>query len=120
MLRGKTDLPNDAWLPIEYVRFENPYDSSRHIYMFNCATHNLKNMRGQVWQSFRPGGPRDLIDMYGNHIGKDFIVEAWLRDQELADKNAARLTDLSQGCLELNKWNKMNAKYAKHHFLPSH
>ena len=51
--------------------------------------------------------------MYGNHIGKDFFLEAWLRDQDLADKNGARLTDLSQGCLELNKWNKMNAKYAK-------
>lgn len=113
LLRGKTDLPNGAWLPIECVRFKNPYDSSRYIYMFHCATHNLKNMRGQVWQSYQPGGPRDLIDMYGNHIGKDFFLESWLRDEDLAEKNGARLTDLCQGCLDLNQWNKMNAKFAK-------
>jgi len=50
-LRKEEELPEVSWLPIRFVRFRNPYDPTRWIYMFHCATHNLKNGRGQIWPS---------------------------------------------------------------------
>ena len=53
-----------------------------------------------------------------NHIGKGIFNEAWLRDEEQTSRNALRETDIRQGAIELDKWNKMNAKFAKAPFSP--
>ena len=50
-LRKKTKLTEDAWLAADCVRFRNPFDRSRWIFMHHCSTHNCKNMRTQTWNS---------------------------------------------------------------------
>ena len=112
-LRKKKELPEGAWLPIELVRIQNPYDTSRWIYIYHCSTHNLKNMRGQFWMS-KESGPKLFYDAEGHIIGKYIFEDAWLRDEERADiNNALRKSDLRQGVIELDKWNKMNTRFAK-------
>ena len=75
-------------------------------------THNLKNMRTQVWGS-KPDGPKTFFDVNGIHIGKGIFEDAWLRDEDRAEHNALRDIDIRQGAIELDKWNKMNARFAK-------
>ena len=100
-LREKEELP-----------FLNPYNTSRWIYVFHCMTHNLKNMRTQTWNS-KHEGSKLFMDVDEVHFGKDIFQDPWLRDEERADRNALRETDIRQGAIELDKWNKMNAKFAK-------
>ena len=111
-LRKKQKLPEVGWLPEDLVRFPNPYDTSRWVYVYHCMTHNLKNMRTQLWGS-KPDGPKLFLDEDGNHIGKGIFEDAWLRDKERADQNALRETDVRQAAIELDKWSKMCAKWAK-------
>jgi len=90
-LREKNKLPQDvAWLDEDCVSFENPWDKTRLIYMFHCATHNCKNMRGQNWQS-DDDGPKDFINVHGEHIGKPFFTAAWVRDEMRADAGVQSL-----------------------------
>jgi len=101
-LRKKMPLPEVAWLPIDCVRFINPYDRLRVICVFHCNTHNLKNSRNQVWTS-SPDGAKQFFDVDEYAIGKAIIVEAWLRDEARADNNEARRTDLRQLAINLDK-----------------
>jgi len=94
------------------VRFVNPYDTSRPIFMFHCTTHNIKNTRTQVWQS-SDDGPKQFFDVNCLAIGKPFFIDAWLHDEDRADGNALRRTDLRQAAINLDKWSKMCAKWAK-------
>ena len=87
-LRKKEVLPEEAWLSEDLVRFRNPYDTSRWIYFFHCATHNLKNMRGQFWES-KPNGLKLFHDAEKNIISKSIYEDAWLRDEERALSNNA-------------------------------
>ena len=73
-LRGKEELPEGAWLPIDLVRFVNPFDPSRYIYLFHCGTHNLKNMRGQLCQSYA-GGPKILFMPMVTILGSKSLSE---------------------------------------------
>ena len=42
------------------------------------------------------------------------MEDTWLREKErVYSNNALRKTDLWQGAIKLNKWNKMNAGFAK-------
>ena len=75
-------------------------------------THNLKNMRTQVWGS-KPDGPKTFSDVDGILIGKGIFEDAWLHDKDQAEHNALRETDIRQGAIKLDKWNKMNARFAK-------
>ena len=115
-LRKKEVLPEEAWLSADLVRFRNPYDTSRWIYLFHCATHNLKNTRGQFWES-KPNGLKLFYHAEQNIISKSICKDAWLRDEERAlSNNALQMTDLRKGSIELDKWNKMSAKAAKDPF----
>ena len=62
-LRKKEELSEISWLPICFVRFRNPYDPTRWIYMFHCVTHNLKNGRGKLWESLPDGKNCSSIPM---------------------------------------------------------
>ena len=79
-------------------------------------THNLKSKRTHVWGS-KIDGPKLFLDEDGNHIGKGIFEDAWLRDEARANRNALRETDIRQSAIELDKWSKMCAKWAKVPFL---
>ena len=55
--------------------------------MFHCATHNLKNMRGQFWMS-KDTGSKFFYDTEGHIIGKYIFEDAWLRDKERTESNS--------------------------------
>lgn len=42
-------FPTEAWVEEDAVRTVNPYDKYRHIYLFHCATHDLKAMRNALF-----------------------------------------------------------------------
>lgn len=112
-LRKKERLPEEAWLPIESVTFQNPFDPSRLIALFHCATHGLKNQRNGLWQS-KTNGAKRYLDVDGLFITSELWAEAWLRDEERASgNNQLRMTDLRQGAIELDKWSCMNARFSK-------
>jgi len=74
-LRGNRVIPHDmVWLDDEYIRFSNPYEPRRWIYMVHCSTHNLKNMRNRVKES-KAAGRKCFLDTNGNMIAWDFIVQ---------------------------------------------
>ena len=80
--------------------------------MFHCATHNLKNMRGQFWMS-KETGPKLFYDAESHTIGKHMFEEVWLCDKERAhSNNTLQQTDLWQGAIDLDKWNMMNTNFA--------
>jgi hypothetical protein len=45
-------------VPPGYLKFINPYDPTREIAIFNCSTHNLKNVRNALLESDLPSGKR--------------------------------------------------------------
>ncbi|KAL9184884.1 hypothetical protein ACHAXT_002661 [Thalassiosira profunda] len=111
-LRDKARLPEGPWLPLSCVRFINPFDPTRWIYLYHCSTHNLKNGRGMFFQS-KPLGGKNLLDTEGNFIGKYVLEMAFQRDEERRDRGAAPLTRLTAATINLNKWSKMSASEAK-------
>ena len=67
----------------------------------------------------KESGSKLFYDPEGNIIGKYIFEEAWMRDKNRAENNnALQKIDLRQGAIELNKWNKMNAGFAKAPFSP--
>ena len=52
LLSVTTTLPEGGWLPIEYVQTVNPWDTSRHIYLSHCSTHDVKVMRNALFVSW--------------------------------------------------------------------
>ena len=111
-LRKKQKLPEVPWLPEDLVRFANPYDKSRWIYCYHFTTHNLKNMRTQLWGS-KPNSSKLFLDVEDNHVGKCIFEDAWLRNEDRADRNALRETYIRQAAIELDKRRKMSTKWAK-------
>ena len=50
------------------------------------------------------------VDVDDNHVGKGILGDAWLRNEDRADRNALQETDICQAAIELDKLSKMCAK----------
>ena len=86
MFAQKKDLHEEAWLLIELVWIQNQYNTSHWIYRFNYATHNIKNMRVQLWISEETGS-KLFYDAEGHIMRKCIFEEDWLSEEERADSN---------------------------------
>jgi hypothetical protein len=62
-----------------YLTFINPYDPSRRIAIFNCSTHNLKNVRNALLESDFPSGKRKF-EFEGVVFGWTHIRETFERE----------------------------------------
>jgi hypothetical protein len=74
-----------------YVKFINPYDPSREIAIFNCSTHNLKNVRNALLESDLPNGKRKF-QFEGAVFGWKHIRETYDRDCERENANTVKET----------------------------
>ena len=67
----------------------------------------------------KESGPKLSYDAEGHITGKYIFEDAWVRAEDRADSmNALCKTDLWKDAIELDKWNKMNAYFAKAPFSP--
>jgi len=106
-------FPTEAWVGEDAVRTKNPYDKSRYIYLFHCATHGLKSMRNALFVSWIPGGPREFLCEDGNRIGRAVLDECFARETERRRRGTAPQTNLGEATIHLNRWSKMNVFHAK-------
>ncbi|EJK59784.1 hypothetical protein THAOC_19955 [Thalassiosira oceanica] len=117
-LRGNEAIPDDmVWLDDEYIRFINPYDPSRWIYLTHCSTHNLKNMRNRVKES-KADGSKCFLDVNGNIITWDFVNQIYNDEQLLIDGTGTPTSGLTEKAVYPDRWSTMNAQHAKAPFAP--
>ena len=57
-LREKAVLEEGGWVSLDMVRTKNPWEPSRFVYLFHCATHDLKAMRNAFFTSWVKNGKR--------------------------------------------------------------
>ena len=56
-------------IPSNHLTFVNPYDPTRRIAFYNCATHNIKNYRNAAKVShFQNGERTSLVGGHGSRI----------------------------------------------------
>jgi hypothetical protein len=94
-----------------YVKFINPYDPSRDIAIFNCSTHNLKNMRNALLESDFPSGKRNF-QFDGVVFGWKHIRETYDRDREREKANTVKETRLKFAAVNPDQWEKMDVGLA--------
>ncbi|EJK72638.1 hypothetical protein THAOC_05811 [Thalassiosira oceanica] len=117
-LRGNKAIPDEmVWLDDEYIRFINPYDTSRWIYLTHCSTHNLKNMRNRVKES-KADGSKCFLDANGNMISWDFVQQIYNEEQLLIDGTGTPTSGLTDKAVYPDRWSTMNAQNAKAPFAP--
>jgi hypothetical protein len=96
------------WLDITYLSCVHPIDQWRRLFFWLCSTHQLKNVRGQLWTS-RIAGKRGFVSADGCIFGWD-----WLMLQHDRDKvRPSPETSLRDLAMYLDGWAKMNVSLAK-------
>jgi hypothetical protein len=93
-----------------YLTFINPYDTSRRIAIFNCSTHNLKNVRNALLESDSPSGKRKF-QFEGVEFGWN-IRETFDRDCEREKANTVKETPLKFAGTKPDQWEKMDVGLA--------
>jgi hypothetical protein len=92
----KLDLVGVERVAPGYLKFINPCDPTREIAIFNCSTHNLKNVRNALLESDLPSGKRNF-QFEGAPFGWKHIRETYNRDcarEKAKRKSFPRLGDL--------------------------
>ena len=112
LLRNRMAVGEGGWVDIDVVRTVNPWDTKRFIYLFHCATHDLKNLRNALYASWTKGGARELLDATGIKIGKGIIVESHQRDVQREMNNEAPMSMITNSTVNLTKWSVMNVSEA--------
>ena len=114
LLRNKQDLGTAGWLDEDDVRVVNPHAKDRYIYLFHCASHNLKAMRNLLFASWvtkgLKEGTRKLRDTNDIPIAKQPVINCFQRDER---RGAAPRSDVKRTTVEMNKWSVMNVREAK-------
>jgi hypothetical protein len=100
-----------------YVTFINPYDPSRTIALFNCSTHNVKNVRNALLESDSPKGKRKF-QFEGSVFGWKHIREIYARDCEREKAQTVRETRLKFAAVFPDQWEKMDVGLALSIFHP--
>ena len=76
ILRGKIDIPEVGWLPIEVVQTVNPFaPADRYTYLFHCSTRDLKLMRDALYTIWQKDGKKQFLDENYVKIGKAITEE---------------------------------------------
>ncbi len=101
-------FPNMAWVGEDDVTTANPFDPSRRIYLFHCATHDVKNMRNAFYTP-----KKEFLDVNGNRISKRVLEECYLRDLDRVRRNTKPMTKMQKSTIHLDRWSKMNVQEAK-------
>ena len=72
-------IPEGGCIPIDMVRTRNPFQpSKRFIYLFHCSTHDLKNIRNALYESWiKKDGAWELLDSKGVKIGKGVVEKCF-------------------------------------------
>ena len=105
------------WSDIGAVRFRNPVDSSRFVYIWSCSTHGLKAIRNNLFRS-QPKLARSFVKS-GISFGWKQVEDIYMRDQDRKKKCDLPITKLEKHAIVLDKYTTMNAKYAKQPFQES-
>jgi hypothetical protein len=95
----------------EHLMFKNPHDPSRRIAIFNCSTHNLKNVRNALLESDFPSGKRKF-QFEGVAFGWKHVRETFDRDCERERANTVRETRLKFAGTKPDQWEKMDVSLA--------
>ena len=102
MLRDFKSLKG-VWLEKDCISFKNPFDQKRLIFLWSCATHNLKALRNNLFRS-----SKRLINKKRS-FGWAHVRGILERDQE----QELPRTTLTSACVNLDKYSLMNAGHAK-------
>ena len=112
---GKNIDEGQSWLDEDQVSFLNPADPSRRVAVFHCTTHNLKGSRNALLNSDCLSKKPSRDFKFGSiKFGWQTIRGTYSRDQ----KKSVPDTSLRKGSENPDRWNKMNASFAKDPFKP--
>jgi hypothetical protein len=115
-LREKAVLEEGGWVSLDVVRTKNPWEPSRFVYLFHCATHDLKAMRNAFFTSWVKNGKRRFLDVDGTPIAKDVIYNCNTRDRARESRGASPQSEVQDSTVYLTTWSKMNVMEAKRVF----
>jgi hypothetical protein len=116
LLRNGKELDEgQSWLDEDQVSFANPADPTRQIAVFHCTTHNLKGSRNALLNSDSLSKKPSRDFRFGSvKFGWQTIRRTHSRDQ----RKSVPDTSLRKGSENPDRWNKMNASFAKDPFKP--
>jgi len=106
-LRQGKALGEKSWLSDDDVLIVNPADPSRHIAVWFCATHQLKNMRNALHNS-NLNGVRNFNNA-GGILSWKVCEETYAHDR----RRSSPITSLTRATVMPDLWNKMNVSAAK-------
>jgi hypothetical protein len=112
--QGNEPSEGQGWLSEEQITFMNPAYPKRRVAFFHCSTHNLKNMRNQLYNSYPSRGSQAKKDFKLKKVsfGWKTVVDTYVQDQKCSLPN----TSLKNGSVYPDKWSKMDVSLAKDPF----
>ena len=99
-------------IPSNHLTFVNPYDPTRRIAFYNCATHNIKNYRNAAKASHFQNGKRKF-ELEGTKFGWGPMEAAYNCDCIREEAGTIRETKLKFPAIYPDHWEVMDVGLAK-------
>ena len=99
-------------IPSNHLTFVNPYDPTRRIAFYNCATHNIKNYRNAAKASIFQNGKRKF-ELKGIKFGWGPMEAAYNCDCKREEAGTIRETKLKFPAIYPDYWEVMDVGLAK-------
>ena len=105
---------NGSWPEIGCVHFKNPYDVSRYIFFWSCATHSMKSTRNNLFYN-QPTLARNFFKN-GVHFWVENVKEIWMRDKVRVKSHKERKTNTLKHAATLENCTLMNSTHTNQPF----